>query len=152
MNEMNESDENGGSETKNQFDDDMFTREVQDAEELKDRQSLGITDFVRKKLGSTMDQVQTTGSMSREALSYVIQQGDKGRKEVLRIVAQEVGDFLKNTDLSRELTKVLTGVKLDINASIAFKPADGERGVEPEIEHEVKLGTKTAEPEPTDPE
>jgi len=119
--------------------DEMFSRSMDEDEDAKDRTGLGITDFVRKKLESTMDQVQTTGSLSKEALSYVIQQGDKGRKEVLRIVAQEVGDFLKNTDLSQELTKVLTGMKIDVNASIAFRAVDEGRSVKPEIEKEITL-------------
>ena len=129
--------------------DEMFTRSTGEDQDDKDRSGLGITDFVRKKLESTMDQVQTTGSLSKEALSYVIQQGDKGRKEVLRIVAQEVGDFLKNTDLSQELTKVLTGMKIDVNASIAFRAADDGRSVKPEVEKEISL---SGEEETEDPE
>lgn len=137
---MNEFDEKS-SDQAGAADDDMFTREVPSDEDQKERLGLGITDFVRKKLESTIDQVQTTGTLSRDALSYVIQQGDKGRKEVLRIVAQEVGDFLKHTDLSRELTKVLTGMKVDITASIAFKPADDGRSVKADLEHQVKMST-----------
>ena len=120
--------------------DEMFSREEVDPAEARDRPSLGITDFVRKKLESTVEQVQTTGSLSKEALTYVIQQGDKGRKEVLRIVAQEVGDFLKNTDLSQEITKVLTGLKIDVNASIAFRANETGDGVKPDVESKVEVG------------
>ena len=129
--------------------DDMFARHSDADDDSKDRAGLGITEFVRKKLESTMDQVQTTGSLSKEALTYVIQQGDKGRKEVLRIVAQEVGDFLKNTDLSQELTKVLTGLKIDVNASIAFRATEDGRSVRPEIEKEITASDSVSEEEPS---
>ena len=130
--------------------DEMFNRETGDAAEERDRPTLGITDFVRKKLESTVEQVQTTGNLSKEALTYVIQQGDKGRKEVLRIVAQEVGDFLKNTDLSQEITKVLTGLKIDVNASIAFRANETGDGVKPEVESQVEVGGTSDPTEPTE--
>ena len=134
------SEEESETEGVNTPNDEMFSRETIDPADARDRPSLGITDFVRKKLESTVEQVQTTGSLSKEALTYVIQQGDKGRKEVLRIVAQEVGDFLKNTDLSQEITKVLTGLKIDVNASIAFRANETGDGVKPEVESKVEVG------------
>ena len=141
------SEEDNNPDGVNHANDEMFTRETEDSVDARDRPSLGITDFVRKKLESTVEQVQTTGNLSKDALTYVIQQGDKGRKEVLRIVAQEVGDFLKNTDLSQEITKVLTGLKIDVNASIAFRANESGDGVKPEIESQVELGGTPEETE-----
>lgn len=96
---------------------------------------VGLSDFVRR----TLDSVSNTGTVSREAIQYVVQQGEKGRKEVLRIFANEVGSFLKNTDLSREVTKILTSVQMDFNASVRFKAVDGGRDVQPDIEPHLKV-------------
>lgn len=114
----------------NPEDDEMFERR-EGRRAATDR--LGVGDFVRKAIDGA---VGGGGSLSREAvdrIQYLIQQGDRTRKEVLRIVAAEVGDFLKSTDLSREVTKILTSVKVDVNASIRFSEVDEGRGVQPVV-------------------
>lgn len=122
-------------------DDELFARR----EERGRGDRPGVTDFVRKAFENTVGSVQNTGTISREALTYVLQQGDKGRREVLRIVAAEVGDFLKNTDLSREVTNILTSIKVDVSASVRFSPADDDRNVVPEVSSKVDVGlTKEA--------
>jgi hypothetical protein len=113
------------SETADIEDDDMFSRRE------RDRRQGVVTDFVRRAIENTVGQVQNTGSLSREAITYLLQQGDKGRKEVLRIVAKEVGDFLRNVDLSTEVIKVLTGLQMDFSASVKFRHADGK--LKPEV-------------------
>ena len=72
-----------------------------------------------------------------DSLDYVLQQGDKSRKEVLRIVAHEMGDFLRNVDLSSEVVKVLTGIQVEVNASIRFKPSPDGASVVPRVDTTV---------------
>lgn len=96
--------------------DEMFAR--------RERQRHGsrvVSDFVRRAIENTVGQVQSSGALPKDALHYLLQQGDKGRKEVVRIVAKEVGDFLRHTDISSEVVKVLTNVQVDMSASIRFK-------------------------------
>ncbi len=107
------------------YSDEDLEREELWARERADRSRLGVSDFVRRAIENTVGSVQTTGSVSKEALQYLLQQGDKGRREVLRIFAAEVGQFLRDTDLSTELIKVLTGVQVELSANIKFKPAEG---------------------------
>jgi hypothetical protein len=116
--------------------DELFRREGRSG----DRAARGLSDFVRKTIESTVGSVQNTGTLSKEALQYVIQQGDRGRREVLRIVAAEVGDFLRQTDLSREVTKVLTSIQIDVAASVKFRPIEDGRNVEPSVSTDVAVG------------
>ena len=112
-------------ETSDLEDDEMFARR-----ERERRQGV-VTDFVRRAIENTVGQVQNTSSISREAFHYLLQQGDKGRKEVLRIVAKEVGDFLRHVDISTEVIKVLTNVQMDFSASVKFRHVDGK--LQPEV-------------------
>jgi hypothetical protein len=137
-------------QTEDLEDDDMFSRR-----ERERRQ--GVTDFVRRAIENTVGQVQSTSNLSRDALHYLLQQGDKGRKEVLRIVAKEVGEFLRHVDISTEVIKVLTNVQMDFSASVKFRHVDGS--VKPEIsKSELKVDTieedlppETDEPERSEP-
>jgi hypothetical protein len=129
-------------ETSDLEDDDMFARR-----ERERRQGV-VTDFVRRAIENTVGQVQTTSNLSRDAIQYLLQQGDKGRKEVLRIVAKEVGEFLRHVDISTEVIKVLTGVQMDFTASVKFRHADGK--LKPEISQDVSI-TESPEPEPAPP-
>jgi hypothetical protein len=135
-------------------DDEMFARrEGRDTRDSREAPR-GVTDFVRRAIESTVGSVHNTGTISKEALHYVLQQGDRGRREVLRIFANEVGEFLRATDISRELTKVLTSVKIEVNASVRFKPTDDGK-VEPSVETDVKVAQeepKKDEEEPLPPQ
>ena len=100
-------------------DDEMFQRRER---ERHGRQgSTGLGNFVRRAVEKTVGEVQNTGAIPKDAINYVLQQGDRGRKEVVRLVAKEVGDFLRHTDISSEVVKILTNVQVDMNASIRFK-------------------------------
>ncbi len=126
-------------ETSDIEDDDMFARRE------RDRRQGVVTDFVRRAIENTVGQVQNTSSISREAIHYLLQQGDRGRKEVLRIVGKEVGDFLRHVDISTEVIKVLTGIQMDFSASVRFRHADGK--LKPEIEKSEVSVTEEADTE-----
>lgn len=121
-----------GDDPPDAYDDEMFAhRERYAGQERRPRPS-GVSDFVRRAIENTVGSVQNTGSLSKEALGYLLQQGDRGRREVVRIVSHEVGQFLRGVDLSGEIVKVLTGVQLEVSASVRFKPT-GDKGVTPEV-------------------
>ena len=126
--------------------DDLFDQDADD-EELDERSGRrrpkpGVGDIVRRAL----ENMQSTGNVSREALQYVLHQGDRGKREVVRIVAKEVGEFLRHVDISQEVIKVLTSVQVDFSASVKFKPTD--QGVRPEVVSDTKLAV---DKEPLDP-
>lgn len=79
--------------------------------------------------------------LPKDALAFLLTQADKTRSEVARVVTQEVRRFLESETLRREIWKVLTGVTLEVNASIQLKPS-GEPGFK------AKLKTKKKSDEP----
>lgn len=116
--------------------DDMFSRREREGR-------VGVGDFVRRAIENTVGSVQNTSTLSREAIGYLLQQGDRGRKEILRIVAKEVGDFLRHVDISTEVIKVLTNVEMDFKASVRFKrTSDGQ--VTPEFSKQSGVSVTTA--------
>lgn len=96
-----------------------------------------VSDFVRRAIENTVGTVSGSGSISRDTLNYLLQQGDRGKRELVRIVGHEVGEFLRNVDLSSEVIKVLTSVQVDVNASIRFRPT--KDGVRPEVGVDANL-------------
>lgn len=108
--------------------DDLFARR----ERSGGRPPLGVSDFVRRAIETTFGQVQNQSGLPKEAINYLLQHGERGRRELVRIIAKEVGDFLRATDISSEVVKVLTNVQVDFSAKLRFKRnADG--GLSPEV-------------------
>ncbi len=124
--------------------DEMFARRERDAEnERRDR--LGVGNLFRRAIENTVGQVQNTSSVPKEALQYVLQQGDRGKREVVRLVANEVGDFLRHVDISSEIIKVLTSVEMDFSASIKFRHTGD--GLSPEFSKQSGMSVSTDSPE-----
>ena len=98
-----------------------------------------VSDFVRRAFENTMGSVQSSGSVPREALEYLLQKGDRGRRELFRIVAGEVGDFLRHVDVAGEVVKVLTSVEVEFKANLRFKPADNALKVEPTPDSDLSM-------------
>ena len=63
----------------------MFThRERERAPNDRWQRPKVVSDFLRRAIENTVGSVEKSGSLSREALQYLLQQGDKGKKEVTR--------------------------------------------------------------------
>jgi len=75
--------------------------------------------------------------MPKDALAFLIAQADKTRSEVARVVTHEVRRFLESETLRREMWKLLTGVTLEVNATIQLKRS-GEPGFKARIKHKKK--------------
>ena len=75
--------------------------------------------------------------MPKDALAFLIAQADKTRSEVARVVTHEVRRFLESETLRREMWKLLTGVTLEVNATIQLKRS-GEPGFKAKIRHKKK--------------
>ena len=75
--------------------------------------------------------------MPKDALAFLITQADKTRSEVARVVTHEVRRFLESETLRREMWKLLTGVTLEVNATIQLKRS-GEPGFKAKIKHKKK--------------
>jgi len=79
--------------------------------------------------------------MPKDALAFLMAQAERTRGEVARVVTQEVRRFLESETLRREIWKVLTGVTLEVNATIQLKPS-GEPGFKAKIKQKHKKETE----------
>ncbi len=79
--------------------------------------------------------------LPKDALSYLVQQTNNSRREVFRILSEELKGFLKNADVAGALKKALAGMKLEVKAEIRF------------VEEGVKVAAETRQtgPEPSEP-
>ena len=73
----------------------------------------------------------------KEAMGFLLNQGDWMRKEILRIVSNEVRVFLENMDFGGEVAKILTTLSFEIKTEIRFAP--NEDRVRPQVKNSVKV-------------
>lgn len=141
-------------------DDDLFQRRERAASDRSRGRPRVVPDFVRRAIENTVGSVQNTGVISKDVIAYLLQQGDKGRRELTRVVAKEVGDFLRQTDVSSEVVKILTNIQVDVSASVRFRPTAEKGGVRPEMAGDTTVRLVDSdgrdllhdEPEPADAE
>lgn len=86
--------------------------------------------------------------LPKEAIQLLVSQLEDAKKDVTRVLAREVRDFLERASLADELTKLLSGLTLEIKTQIRFVPNDGPSGgMRPRVQ--AKVGVQTASEPPT---
>ena len=66
--------------------------------------------------------------LPKEVLNLLVSQIEETKNGLYRAVAREIRDFLENTNLSEEMSKVLSSVALEIRTEVRFLPnPSGER-------------------------
>ena len=111
-----------------------------------------VQELFRKAIENTFDTVKDSGAIPKEALGYLLQQTDRGRREIVKVAAKELGDFLRATDISSEVVKVLTAVQMDMTVSVRFKRNPDGDGVVPSVEATAETETvPTPEAKPEEP-
>ncbi|MEO7113304.1 MAG: hypothetical protein ABI183_22890 [Polyangiaceae bacterium] len=63
--------------------------------------------------------------LPKEIAHYLFAQVDETKNGLFRVVAKEMRDFLEHTNLSGEMTKMLTSLKFEVSTTIRFRPNDG---------------------------
>ena len=89
-------------------------------------------------------------SMPKDAATYLISQAQGTKKELFRIVAQELRGFLESLNLTEEMQRVLTTVSFEIKTEIRFIPNDANTKLKPSIKNKVAVKRKAAEEEDTE--
>ncbi len=64
--------------------------------------------------------------LPKEAVSFLLTQTDKGRREILDSVSGEVKRFLENVDIAGVFRKSLSGLTLEVKSEIKFRENDVE--------------------------
>ena len=58
---------------------------------------------------------------------YITRQASKGKEELTKVVAAELKRFLEHVDLRQEIQKALTGMKIEIQATVTLAAKDKAR-------------------------
>lgn len=58
--------------------------------------------------------------LPKEAMSFLLQQTERSRKEIFGAVSSELKSFLSTMDLATAVRKALVGMKLEVTAQVRF--------------------------------
>jgi hypothetical protein len=90
--------------------------------------------------------------LPKEVAAYLMDQAQATKKELYRIIASEMREWLERVDLERVLLRILTSLTFEITTQVRLVP--NEAGlVKPEIKPRVKVRRRREadeEPEPTE--
>ncbi len=87
----------------------------------------------RKILTTGVGAALMTESGLRNAISdiklrdYLSRQASKGKEELTKVLVSEIKRFLERIDLHEEIRKALTGMKLEVQATVTLAPRDTPR-------------------------
>lgn len=92
--------------------------------------------------------------LPRDAVTSLMAQTEKARGELFRMIALELRRFLEHSNLSGELARALTGITVDVTASVSFRPNEKGEIVPTVEEHSIERrgpddGDEEPEPEAT---
>jgi hypothetical protein len=78
--------------------------------------------------------------LPKEVASFIGQQAQSAKDEVLRALGDEIRRFLESESIRREFLKALTENSIEIHAEIRFRRSPGDAGgvPRPEVNAEVK--------------
>ena len=109
---------------------------VQEPTEENAEKSASLTEGIRKALLYGANAVFTSEDglknmvtdlkLPKEAVSFLLTQTDKGRREILDSVSGEVKRFLENVDIAGVFRKSLSGLTLEVKSEIKFRENDVE--------------------------
>jgi len=117
-------------------DDEPFGRPLEPGSE-EARKAGGVADMLRKAMVASLGAVFMTEEgirtlvkdlkLPKDVMRFVLGQAERSKDEVLRIIGEEVRNFLESAALRRELMRLLSEMTLEVKAEIRLKP-EGEGG------------------------
>jgi hypothetical protein len=66
--------------------------------------------------------------LPKELLSVILAHADDARSEIYKVLVREIRDFLERANLADEITRVLTGVTLEVKTQVRFVPNESKPG------------------------
>ena len=99
--------------------------------------------------------------LPKELLNAILAHADEARSEIYRVLVKEIREFLERANLADEITRVLTGVTLEVKTQVRFVPKESKPGrvrpsahaaaivsrVDPEDSSERDATSETPDPE-----
>lgn len=118
-----------------------FTEVMEDFESETDsatspsERGLGVSEVLRKAMVTGLSAAIMTEEgirsvlkelkLPKEAMSSALEQAERGKDEILRIVNEEVRHFLESPALKREIARALSNITIELTAKIRLNP-DGK--------------------------
>ncbi len=79
--------------------------------------------------------------LPKELLNALLAHVEDAKSEIYKVVVREVREFLEKANMADELTRVLTGVTLEVKTQVRFVPNDAKPGrLRPSAAATVSLG------------
>jgi len=66
--------------------------------------------------------------LPKELLNAILAHAEEAKSEISKVVVREIRDFLGRTNLADEITRVLTGVTLEVKTQVRFVPNESKPG------------------------
>lgn len=66
--------------------------------------------------------------LPKEMLNAILTHAEEAKSEISKVVVREIRDFLGRTNLADEITRVLTGVTLEVKTQVRFVPNESKPG------------------------
>lgn len=85
--------------------------------------------------------------LPKDAIAFLAQQTERSRKELFRVVSEELKGFLRGVDVTGAVRKALAGMRVEVRAEVRFIEDDTRpSGVRTEV-RQVRAGARpVAEP------
>ncbi len=120
---------------------------AQGAEALGDEKDTLVAELFRKALNKGGEVVDSTEDslrrliselpLPKEVIERITTRLDDYKADVLRLVKDELREFLDRIDIGFELQKILTSLSLEVSTEIRFVP--NERSVKPDVQTRAKV-------------
>lgn len=130
---------------------------LDDDDDVKPGPAGAMADLVRRALLAGVGAVFMTEEglrknlvdlkLPKEAFSYLAGQADRTRREVSRVLRNEIRRFLNSDAFKQEIANVMSGLTLEVKAEIRLKPTP-KGPVRPEVDADVRV--KTSAPSEAD--
>ena len=101
-----------------------------DDDDLKDEPKSRLPESIRKALVGGLSAVFMTEEgirnavsdmrLPKDAINFLAQQTERTRRELGRMVSDEVKGFLGNIDINRALRKAIAGMRVEVRAELRF--------------------------------
>ncbi len=66
--------------------------------------------------------------LPKELLTAILSHVEDAKSEIFKVVVREVREFLERANLADEISRVLTGVTLEVKTQVRFVPNEGRSG------------------------
>ncbi len=90
--------------------------------------------------------------LPKELLNAILNHVEEAKSEIFNVVVREVREFLERANLADEISRVLTGVTLEVKTQVRFVPNDAKSGrLQPAAKASVSVVRDSSETESQSP-